>query len=65
MNDLISLLNKVCLPIALFGAINYGLIGLFNLDLLSYLRDGTLVVIAQVVIGVAGAFAALGLFGRK
>ena len=65
MNDLINLMNKVCLPIALFGAINYGLIGLGITDLLSFLHDGALVQIAQIVIGVAGAGVALGFFGKK
>ena len=60
-----ELINKICMPVALFGAINYGLIGLFSLDLLGYLSDSTLVQIAYIVIGVAGVGAAYGWFVKK
>ena len=62
---MLNLINKICLPVALLGAINYGLIGLFNFDLLSYLDGRTLVQIAQIVVGVAGAVVFAGLITNK
>ena len=64
MKDIMNLLNKICLPIALFGAINYGLIGVFATDLLGYL-DGGLIQIAQIIIGIAGVFVACGMVSGK
>ena len=62
---MLNLINKICLPVALLGAINYGLIGLFGFDLLSYLDGRTLVQIAQIVVGVAGAVVFAGLITNK
>ena len=60
MNNFVS---KACLPVVLFGAINYGLIGLLGLDLLSYL--GSLSRVAQILIGLAGLGLVTGWFGKK
>ena len=60
-----NMINMICLPIVLFGAINYGLIGLIDLDLLSYLRDGTLIKVAQIIIGLAGLGLATGFVSSK
>jgi len=65
MNDIMNLINKISYPLALFGAINYGLIGLFQTDLLSYLPSAGLVMAAQIAIGFAGVGVAVGLLGRK
>ena len=60
-----NLLNKVCLPIVLFGAINYGLVGLFRLDLISYLGCPLLIRAAHIIIGLAGLGLITGWFGKK
>ncbi|MDR2268664.1 MAG: DUF378 domain-containing protein [Rickettsiales bacterium] len=60
-----NIINAICLPIVLFGAINYGLIGLFDLDILAYLGDPTLMKVAHVVIGLAGVGLATGWYGKK
>ena len=62
---MMNLINKVCLPIAIIGAINYGLVALFAFDILSILNNGSLQFVAQVIIGVAGAIVAFGLITNK
>ena len=62
---MLNLINKICLPIAVVGAINYGLVGLFGIDLLSYLNTGGLQLAAQIIIGAAGAVVAFGLITNK
>jgi uncharacterized membrane protein YuzA (DUF378 family) len=61
---MLNLINKIALPITVVGAINYGLIALFSLDLLSYL-NGDLVMIVQILVGAAGAVVAAGLIANK
>lgn len=58
-------INKICLPIALLGAINYGLVGLFGLDLFSYLNGADFIRLVQIIIGAAGAYVAFGLIANK
>ena len=60
-----ELINKISLPVALFGAINYGLVGLFRLDLLDYLDGGTLQQAAMIIIGVAGVVATAGMIAKR
>jgi len=58
MNTLISLL-------IVFGAINWGLVGLFKFDFVEYIckgRDNIYAKIIYVIIGLAGAYALIGLF---
>ena len=62
---MINIINKVALPIALLGAINYGLIGLFRIDMLYYLSGSALQQAALVVIGVSGALVALSLLMKR
>jgi len=65
MNDIMNLINKISYPLVLLGAINYGLIGLFQTDLLTYLPSAWWVTAVQVLIGFAGVGVAVGLLGRK
>ncbi|MCL2629720.1 MAG: DUF378 domain-containing protein [Alphaproteobacteria bacterium] len=55
-----KLINMVCLPIVIIGAVNYGLMGLFGIDLLHYLNGATLIQAAQIIIGVSGLVVAAG-----
>ncbi|MDR0449628.1 MAG: DUF378 domain-containing protein [Rickettsiales bacterium] len=59
-----KLIDLVALPITLVGAVNYGLIGIFGLDLLSYL-SGDLVQIAQIVIGACAVVVAAGFYAKR
>ena len=61
---MLNLINKIALPVSALGAINYGLIALLGLDLLSYL-NGDLITIVQILIGVAGVIVAAGLIANK
>jgi uncharacterized membrane protein YuzA (DUF378 family) len=61
---MLNLINKICLPIAVVGAINYGLVVL-GFDLLSLLNTGALKLAAQIIIGAAGAVVAFGLITNK
>jgi len=65
MKELTNLFNKICLPIVIIGAINYGLIGVLGLDLLGYLNSSFLVQAVQIIIGISGVGVALGLFNGK
>ena len=65
MSDIMNLINKISYPLVLFGAINWGFIGLFNTDLITLYLTGTIVTIIQVLIGVAAIGVALGLLGKK
>ncbi|MDR2686063.1 MAG: DUF378 domain-containing protein [Rickettsiales bacterium] len=59
-----KVITVICMPLVLFGAINYGLIGIFHLDLLGYVYQyaGAIwVQVAQIIIGAAGLGLATGL----
>jgi uncharacterized membrane protein YuzA (DUF378 family) len=60
-----KIINMVALPIALFGAINYGLIGIFRIDALGYLGGGIWTQIAQIAIGFAGVAVAFGFTSKN
>ncbi|MDR1826630.1 MAG: hypothetical protein LBQ49_02970 [Rickettsiales bacterium] len=60
-----NLINKISLPIAVFGAIVVGLAGI-GIDLAGELNIGTQIIqIAQLVIGAAGVVVAFGLITNK
>jgi uncharacterized membrane protein YuzA (DUF378 family) len=60
-----KIIDFVCLPLVLVGAVNYGLIAVFDYDILSILQDGAFIRIAQILIGVAGVGLATGWYGKK
>jgi uncharacterized membrane protein YuzA (DUF378 family) len=60
-----NFINLVCMPLVLFAAVNYGLVGAFRYDLLGLLPSGLAVQIAQIAIGLAGLGLATGWYGRK
>lgn len=53
-----KVLNVICLTLAIVGAINWGLIGFFNLNLVSMIfGEGTIVSrIIYVLVGLAGLY---------
>lgn len=55
---------KVCKLLAAIGAINWGLIGVFNYnlvnELLGGLADGMVERVVYIVVGIAGAFVLMG-----
>jgi uncharacterized membrane protein YuzA (DUF378 family) len=51
------ILQKISLLIVIIGALNWGLIGIFNFNLVSFLFDNISVVISRIIyalVGVAG-----------
>ena len=52
-----SIVRKIALVILIIGGLNWGLIGLFDFNLVGFLFDGVSVIISRVIyslVGVAG-----------
>ena len=48
-------LQKICLFLTIIGAINWGLIGLFDFNLVTFIfGEGTLTKIGYILVGIAG-----------
>ncbi|CDA23673.1 putative uncharacterized protein [Mycoplasma sp. CAG:611] len=48
-------LQKICLFLTIIGAINWGLIGLFDFNLVTFIfGEGTLTKIVYTLVGIAG-----------
>jgi uncharacterized membrane protein YuzA (DUF378 family) len=59
--------DRAALGLAIVGAVNWGLMGLFRFDLVAKLLGGQASPLSRVVyslVGVAGGYAAKGLFTR-
>lgn len=57
-------LNAVCLPLVLFGALNWGLVGALRFDIIGELLGASLAArIVQVAIGLAAVGLLTGWFG--
>ena len=52
----------ICLTLIIFGALNWGLIGFFNFDLVSAIFGGGLNWIARIIFAVVGLAGIPGLF---
>lgn len=53
------IVNKIALVLAIIGALNWGLVGLFTFDLVAWVCGGATTVIARVVytlVAIAGIF---------
>lgn len=64
----LNLLDKVSIILVVLGALNWGLYGLFNLDLVHAIFGGQLQLIARIIyilIGAAGLYLLLLLFKAK
>ncbi|MBQ2891825.1 MAG: DUF378 domain-containing protein [Bacilli bacterium] len=51
------IVRKICLVLVIIGALNWGLIGLFDFNLVSFIFDSLSVVISRIIyslVGVAG-----------
>ena len=62
-----STLDRAVLGLALVGALNWGLVGLFRFDLVAKLLGGQASPFSRIVyslVGVAGGYAAKGLLPR-
>lgn len=60
-----NVLQKIALIVVIVGALNWGLIGLFNFNLVAFIFDNMSVVISRIIyalIGVAGIICISALF---
>jgi uncharacterized membrane protein YuzA (DUF378 family) len=60
-----NVLQKIALIVVIIGALNWGLIGLFNFNLVSFIFDNLSVVISRIIyslVGVAGIICISSLF---
>lgn len=51
------IVRKICLVLVIIGALNWGLIGLFDFNLVSFIFDSLSVVISRIIyslVGIAG-----------
>lgn len=59
------IIQKIALILVIIGAINWGLVGIFNFNLVSFLFDGLSTVISRIiyiVVGVSGLISLTYLF---
>ena len=49
-------IQKICLVLTIIGAINWGLIGIFNFNLVTYIfgANGMLTTLIYILVGIAG-----------
>jgi uncharacterized membrane protein YuzA (DUF378 family) len=60
-----NVLQKIALIVVIIGALNWGLIGLFNFNLVAFIFDNLSVVISRIIyslVGVAGIICISSLF---
>lgn len=44
-----TIMNKIALAIAIIGALNWGLVGLFSFDLVAWLAGGAETILARII----------------
>lgn len=62
------MLNKIALAIAIIGTLNWGLVGLFQFDLVAWIFGGAGTLLARIVytvVALAGIWCITLLFSRK
>jgi len=62
------ILNKIALALAIVGALNWGLVGLFTFDLVAWICGGATTVVARIIytlVAIAGIFCISMLFRRN
>lgn len=62
------IINKIALALAIVGALNWGLVGLFTFDLVAWICGGATTVVARIIytlIAIAGIFCISMLFRRN
>ena len=59
------ILNKIALALAIIGALNWGLVGLFTFDLVAWICGGATTIVARIIytlVAIAGIFCITMLF---
>ncbi|MBR2892090.1 MAG: DUF378 domain-containing protein [Bacilli bacterium] len=52
-----NIVKKICITLIVIGALNWGLVGLFNFNLVTFIFDNLSVVISRIIfslVGIAG-----------
>lgn len=49
-----SIIQRIALALTIIGAVNWGLIGLFEFDLVAYIFGGQTAILSRVIYGVVG-----------
>ena len=53
------IINKIALALAIIGALNWGLVGLFTFDLVAWICGGATTIVARIIytlVAIAGIF---------
>lgn len=59
MNNTVAVIDKIALLLVIIGAVNWGLIGVFQFDLVAWLFGGAASVISRIVyilVGISGVW---------
>ncbi len=62
------IINKIALALAIIGALNWGLVGLFTFDLVAWICGGSTTIVARIIytlVAIAGIFCISMLFKRN
>ncbi len=62
------IINKIALALAIIGALNWGLVGLFTFDLVAWICGGATTIVARIIytlVAIAGIFCISMLFRRN
>ena len=62
------IINKIALALAIVGALNWGLVGLFTFDLVAWICGGATTIVARIIytlVAIAGIFCISMLFRRN
>jgi uncharacterized membrane protein YuzA (DUF378 family) len=62
------IVNKIALALAIVGALNWGLVGLFTFDLVAWICGGATTVVARIIytlVAIAGIFCISMLFRKN
>lgn len=57
MNSAVSVIDKIALTLVIIGAVNWGLVGVFQFDLVAWLFGGAASVLSRIVyilVGISG-----------
>ena len=49
-----NIFKRICLIIVIIGAINWGLVGLFNFNLVSFIFDNLSTVVSRIIFSIVG-----------
>ena len=48
--------DKICLILVIIGSLNWGLVGLFSFDLVSFIAGGSGAILARIIVAIKKCF---------